>query len=288
MPPTPEIKTKECESSQNSTITKFESENKTKYPQLISIPEQCSYYSMKHNITSNYNTYLTNSLLSISKIPQKNLFKKINKIKHILPKQCFNYLSNRTPTSNKLILLDLDETLIHSDFDNKDTHHDSVITITDEDNKTPIEINIHIRPNVEVFLKHLALYFDLAVFTSSVEDYANAVINELDKNNNIFKFVLHRKHCFNYGDMFYVKDLRILEDYISLEQVVLVDNNIFSFCNQIDNGILINSFFGDKTDNHLIEVYIYLINDIFGVNNVKEVNERMFHFKSMIEQLKRS
>ena len=288
MPITPEIEQTSYKSSQNSTITKFVSQNKTKYPQFISIPKQCAYYSMENNINSQYDTYLLNSLHSISRIPQKNLINKINKIKHILPKECVTYLSNRTPSSNKLILLDLDETLIHSDFDNKYTEHDSFIYVKDEDDNTSIKVNINIRPNVELFLRKLALYFDIAVFTSSVKDYANAIINKLDNNNKIFKFVLHREHCFNYGNMFYVKDLRILEDYISLEQVVIVDNNIFSFCNQIDNGILINSFFDDKTDDHLSNVYNYLINNIFGINNVKEVKESMFHFKYIIEQLKRS
>ena len=54
-----------------------------------------------------------------------------------------------------------------------------------------------------------------------------------------------------------MKDLRIFQN-IELEDLVLVDNNVYSFMNQMANGIPIINFYDDKEDTELLELNEYL------------------------------
>lgn len=286
MPITQEIDNSPPKHLINNIKKNYFSFSKETFPLKINIPKECNYYPMQFNLKDNYNDYIENSLRSISRLHQINSMNEINKIKHILPEECLNYFSNRRSIYKQLVLIDLDETLIHSDFCDNFTQHDTFIEFQDEEQNVPVKVNINIRPDVKMFLHKLSLYFDLAIFTSSIEEYAKAVMNKLDKKKQMFKFLLHRNHCLDYNGRFYVKDLRIIEDFISLEKVIIIDNNVFSFCNQLENGVLIHSFFNDKDDDDLHKVFCYLMQFIYKVNNVQEINENMFRFKYISEQFK--
>jgi CTD small phosphatase-like protein 2 len=55
----------------------------------------------------------------------------------------------------------------------------------------------------------------------------------------------------------YVKDLRILKNR-SLKDVVIIDNAVYSFGFQLDNGIPILPFYDDKNDSELEHLVYYL------------------------------
>ena len=84
--------------------------------------------------------------------------------------------------------------------------------------------------------------------------------------------------------MLRIKNLKILKN-IPLEKIILVDNNMYSFAAQLDNGILINSFFNDKDDNELSNVLSYLFNYILPAEDVRKINEEFFGFKKIVDEM---
>ena len=127
-------------------------------------------------------------------------------------------------------------------------------------------------------------YFEVGIFTASVKEYADAVISYLDPDNKLIKFRLYRNNCINFNDSFTIKDLRIFPN-IDLKKIVLLDNSMYSFTTQINNGILINSFFNDKNDNELQNAREYLVNYILPAEDVREINEQFFNFRQIIDNI---
>ena len=83
-----------------------------------------------------------------------------------------------------------------------------------------------------------------------------------------------------------IKDLRIFKN-IDLKKIILIDNSMYSFASQINNGILINSFFNDKNDTELNNALEYLINFILPAEDVRDVNEEFFNFSQIMNDLKK-
>ncbi|KJP90105.1 hypothetical protein AK88_00274 [Plasmodium fragile] len=151
----------------------------------------------------------------------------------------------------KTIVLDLDETLVHSTL--RDERYNSFrIPIEMGDARCVIYVNK--RPGVEHFFKEISKYYEVVIFTASLPKYANAVIDQLDKDN-ICAYRLFRESC-TFWNNNYVKDLRILGR--DLNKVVIIDNSTFvhKFCE--DNCILIKSWFDDPTDKELYKLIPFL------------------------------
>ncbi len=181
----------------------------------------------------------------------------------------------------RTVILDLDETLIHSDFKGIYENHDHVISFN-SDGET-FSVPIFIRPCLKDFLEHISENFELVVFTASVKEYADAVLNYLDPENKYFKSRFYRDSCMNISNKLFLKDLRIFNR--SLEQLVIVDNSIYCFANQLSNGVLINSFYNDKNDNELSNVQSYLLNYLSEASDVRVTNEQVFNFSSILSEL---
>ena len=54
-----------------------------------------------------------------------------------------------------------------------------------------------------------------------------------------------------------------------MENILIIDNNIYSFAFNLENGIPILNFMGDKNDNELIKVMKYL----FYIKDFKNLME---------------
>lgn len=270
----------------------------------------------KENYSTNYESYLSTTLSHFAKLKSLNI-----NFSYALEDDLIyeNYPSEILETiiksgKKKILLLDLDETLIHSDFDetlpeeaydkiikftekkqskkeeknesineSNDTSDSSDIEDDDEEEET-FKVGIFVRNSVKEFLTTVSQYFEVGIFTASTKEYADAVIDFLDPTHNLIKFRFYRNNCINVNDMFFVKDLRIIKG-IDLKNVVLVDNNIYSFAAQVSNGILINSFYDNKEDVQLKDLLSYLINYIFFAEDVRDVNKQIFGFRNIIEQI---
>jgi Dullard-like phosphatase family protein len=218
---------------------------------------------------------------------QKYLGRVMQTIPPLLKTDCSGFIEEkmidlpRDHSNKKTLILDLDETLIHADFDGNFSFHDQEIsfTLNDEEHK----VGIILRPGVEEFLKRVNEIFEVGVFTAGIKQYADAVLNYLDPENKIFKFRMYRDSCISINNTIHLKDLRIIRNR-KLENLLLVDNSFYSFVNQPENGILINSFYFNKEDSELKNLYNYLRNYIQPAEDVRELNERIFNFRNLMEK----
>ena len=119
--------------------------------------------------------------------------------------------------------------------------------------------NIHIRPGLEIFLEIIKEFYEIIIITIGTREYANVILDLIEKKNNTkyFDGRLYREHATKIGNK-YIKDLsKIGRD---LSRTLIVDNNPHSFKFQHENGILINSYYGEKNDDKaLIELQKILI-----------------------------
>ena len=119
------------------------------------------------------------------------------------------------PPSNsqkKTLILDLDETLVHSAFKPFNIKDDITITIQIE-NKSQI-IHILTRPFLSEFLKKMSKIFEIVIFTASIPQYANPLLDKLEYiyNNNCNNYISHRlfrQQCIKTKGN-YIKDLHCL------------------------------------------------------------------------------
>ena len=120
------------------------------------------------------------------------------------------------------------------------------LTLADGDTVT-----VNRRPKLAEFLNAMETEFHAHIFTAAMKSYAEPVINELDAKQTIFKRRFYRDDCSPTSTGAYKKNLT--KHYKDLSRVVLVDNNPVSFV-QIDNAVLVPSFFADPGDNTLSNV----------------------------------
>lgn len=74
-------------------------------------------------------------------------------------------------------------------------------------------------------------------FTASVKGYADTILDHLDPDGTLIHHRFYRDSCIlDKESGVYIKDLRIFEGW-SLSDIILVDNAVYSFARQLDNGI---------------------------------------------------
>jgi len=122
----------------------------------------------------------------------------------------------------KTLVLDLDETLVHSSFKEVD-NFDIKLSVEIEDET--VEVFVLVRPGTEELLRRLAKHYEIVVYTASLAKYADPLLDQLDKHG-VISARLFREHCaFHSGS--YVKDLASLGR--SLRHTLIVDNSPASY-----------------------------------------------------------
>ena len=247
------------------------------------------YVDSSKNNNGNYDNYVKNALKLISLIPFRNLgiSEKIEEIKKNLT---MTYPICPLEKNKKLLILDLDETLAHSDLDfslkDKIQKYDTILHFNSDEEKN-IPIPLLIRPWTKEFLDYAVQEFDLVIFTASDKQYANEIIDFIEKDKKYFKMRLYRNHCLFIEPGLYIKDLRIFSDYKNIEDIIILDNSLFSFANQLNNGILITSFFSDLNDTFLENVKCYL-EYIKIQKDIRLMNKESFRFEEIKEDIIRN
>ena len=132
-------------------------------------------------------------------------------------------------------------------------------------------------------MKLLSESFELMVFTASSSQYANAILNYLDPNYEIFQHRLYREHCVLTEQGYYVKDLRIIGNRF-LQDIVLVDNCSCSFGFQPDNGIPILPFYDNQNDDELslLVDFLYDLEDEPDVRNKVRDYFKIKNFSNLV------
>lgn len=179
-------------------------------------------------------------------------------------------LPPRKWTSNKTVVLDMDETLVHARLEPL-RHHD--YSLKGYWGGKPVRLNISKRPGLDEFLSELCkLNFEIVVFTTAIKEYAEIILNKLDPLKTIFTYRLFRDSC-STRPVEYVKDLKLLGR--DLKTVVIVDDNPVSYLLQRENGVPVKPYVDDRNDRELFD----LINFFKVASQYADMREAVLKFK---------
>ncbi|NP_001158420.1 dullard homolog [Saccoglossus kowalevskii] len=177
----------------------------------------------------------------------------------------------------KVMVLDLDETLIHSHHDGvirpaiRPTTPDFLLKVTI--NGHPVRYFVYKRPHVDFFLDVVSQWYDLVVFTASMEIYGSAVADRLDNKKGILHRRYYRQHCtLDYGS--YTKDLSAVSP--DLSSVFIIDNSPGAYRAFPDNAIPIKSWFSDPSDVALLNL-LPVLDALRFTHDVRSVLSRNLH-----------
>lgn len=105
-----------------------------------------------------------------------------------------------------------------------------------------------IRPHVGEFLDRMSAIFELVVFTASLKEYADFMIDQLDVKK-LIKYRLYRENCSSIVGK-QRKDLsRLGRD---IDKTFIVDNLEDNYLLQPRSGLAVSSWYGDPKDKALL------------------------------------
>ncbi|KAI0744186.1 NIF-domain-containing protein [Daedaleopsis nitida] len=163
----------------------------------------------------------------------------------------------------KCLVLDLDETLVHS----------SLKAVPSPDYIVPVEIeaywhNFYVlkRPGVDEFLRRMGEIYEVVVFTASLSKYADPVLDRLDPTHSV-AHRLFRESCFNHKGN-YVKDLSQLGRPV--KDTIILDNSPASYIFHPHNAVPVSSWFNDPHDTELMDLCPFLA-DLVHVDDVRGI-----------------
>ncbi|KFV74268.1 Carboxy-terminal domain RNA polymerase II polypeptide A small phosphatase 2, partial [Struthio camelus australis] len=145
------------------------------------------------------------------------------------------------------VVIDLDETLVHSSF-KPISNADFIVPVEIEG--TTHQVYVLKRPFVDEFLRRMGELFECVLFTASLAKYADPVTDLLDQRG-VFRARLFRESCvFHQGC--YVKDLSLLGR--DLHKTLILDNSPASYIFHPGNAIPVQSWFDDMADTELLNL----------------------------------
>ncbi|KAJ1311545.1 hypothetical protein OPQ81_010029 [Rhizoctonia solani] len=171
----------------------------------------------------------------------------------------------------KTLVLDLDETLIHSTsrpmhahgsmggggllglsglFGGKRQGGGHMIEVVLGGRSTLY--HVYKRPFVDFFLRKVSSWYTLVIFTASMPEYADPVIDWLDAGRGMFSRRFFRESCTHLPNGGYSKDLSIIDQ--DLSRVCLIDNSPASYSINSANGIPIEGWISDPGDEALLDL----------------------------------
>ncbi|KAJ5370252.1 uncharacterized protein N7496_006344 [Penicillium cataractarum] len=187
----------------------------------------------------------------------------------LLPQRLPSYTAapRNAKLPQKTLVLDLDETLIHSLAKGGRMSSGHMVEVklsmpvstaltpggpqTTLGPQHPILYYVHKRPHCDDFLRKISKWYKLVIFTASVQEYADPVIDWLEQERKYFQARYYRQHC-TFRNGAYIKDLSSVEP--DLSKVMILDNSPMSYLFHEDNAIPIEGWINDPTDNGLLHL----------------------------------
>ncbi|WVO12585.1 hypothetical protein L204_100190 [Cryptococcus depauperatus] len=194
----------------------------------------------------------------------------------------------------KTLILDLDETLIHStsrplNYPGRNSGDGGILGLSlgslmgvgrkgkgrEGGHTVEVVVNgrstmyhVYKRPYVDHFLKKVASWYTLVIFTASMPEYADPVIDWLDNGRNLFSKKLYRESCHLQANGSYIKDLELVEK--DLGKVCFMDNSPISYSWNKANALPIEGWTSDPNDEALLHS-IPVLDSLRFVNDVRSV-----------------
>ena len=172
-------------------------------------------------------------------------------------------------TKRKLLILDLDETLLFSSTQSLERKEDFKVA----------GYYVYLRPGLDTFLKFCFINYDVAVWTSSSSDYAELVIKNIFQDSSKLKFIWSRERCtqkYNHerNQYYWIKNLiKVKRIGFDLTSVIMIDDSPEKLERNYGNHIYITPYYGGRDNDELEHLQKYLIT-LIDVPNVRKIEKR--------------
>ena len=176
--------------------------------------------------------------------------------------------------SDKLLILDLDETLIYA----SNTELEFLADFKFD------KYFVYKRPHLDKFLFDISEHFSIGIWSSADDIYVNQIVQKIKPDNVEFEIVWGRSRCSlkrndTFDTYFYEKRIdKLKKKGFRLEQIIIVDDTPEKSRNNYGNAIYINEFKGDKSDEELKYLFDYLLT-LKNVENVRTIEKRNWKTK---------
>lgn len=178
------------------------------------------------------------------------------------------------PKYDKLLILDLDETLVYSTEEPLLRNPDFKV----------FQYYVYKRPGLDYFLSVCTAWFETAIWTASGFDYAHQVIRQIFPETDQLKFIFTSERCtlrldYELGSYYVLKRLKkVKKKGYPLEKVLIVDDSPEKSMDNYGNAIPIQKYEGKEEDCELFLLLKYL--EIIGfVENVRQIEKRGWRAK---------
>ncbi len=186
-----------------------------------------------------------------------------------------------------LLILDLDETLLHASQKKLNRPADSHF----------FDYHIYLRPHLMDFLKAVNDDFILAIWSSASDDYVNTLVDKFIRPIVPLAFVWGRSQCtyrrivqideYGYYDSDfnnhynYIKPLKKLKRKgYTLDRILIVDDTPHKSMDNYGNAIYPKEFLGDSTDTELLLLAKYL-KTLKDYPTVRAIEKRNWRAKAL-------
>ena len=216
------INTNKPEKKNNfNKISKNQSVKNIKYTSknLSNVSKRMSYFNIKIEKKTNITNNITNNINGNNNERKEVQDLDVPFIKKELDKKF-------------CLVLDIDETLSH------------MVNL-------PFGNYFLVRPGVIDLLKELNTYYEIDIFTAALKNYADNIINKLDKDNKYISYRLYRCHC-TYEDGKSIKKLSLIGR--DLNKIVFVDDLERNAKYNPQNLVLVSKWTDDVYDNEIINL----------------------------------
>ncbi|KAH3898934.1 related to Nuclear envelope morphology protein 1 [Saccharomycodes ludwigii] len=175
----------------------------------------------------------------------------------------------------KTLILDLDETLIHSM--SRTTSSPNILNNSQQAQVIEVQLKLPSspsgtsrntianskmistlyyvlkRPYCDLFLNKVSAWYNVVIFTASIKEYADPVIDWLESSTKVrIAKRLYRTDCLLKDGLGYVKDLNILNQ--SLNDIIIIDNSPISYYLHLDNAVHVEGWINDPSDTDLLQL----------------------------------
>merc|ERR1712113_409486 len=188
-----------------------------------------------------------------------------------------------------VVVLDMDETLIHSifycdierqlrqeggteeDFYNytKKLRKNASLFLQKSNHGN---IAVFYRPGLHRFLYKLSEKCEVILWTAADRNYAKPILDHIDPNGDLLPYRLFREHCVKKGNVECAKDLELIGRDMS--RVVLIDNSTIAAQTSPSNTYLIEDFLGDRNDKCLQQAWT-ILSEISELKDIRQTLEMM-------------
>lgn len=156
--------------------------------------------------------------------------------------------------SRKTLVLDLDETLVHSTV-RPGGRPDFVLHTTIDG--VACSFFVFKRPHVDEFLRQVAQWFDVVIFTASLPAYAHPVIDALDPTGCLIASRFFRDSCVLHLSSL-AKDMCLVRPDQDLASTMIVDNSPGAYAMHNSNAIPISTWMSGSDDEALLDLLPFL------------------------------